>query len=395
MDAEVLECPLFVSVDYEAATDLLQRSATFAALPENSVFGEIARSSFSTGKVWYPNGQCVRGVNAQFMGHPLSFPLLCVINLSCLRLAASRWAFEAPGPVRSRIVGRILSHVLVNGDDMLFKAPDRRFVQIFKETAASAGLQESVGKNYVSEACCMINSQVFQRRGDGMMGRIGYLNQKFISGVSLKDGNSLASPVELGKEVGEMIRLYPPAAACLPAVFARFKGDWSLRRVQPNWYLPVHLGGYGVPLGLAPDTLKISYQQRKLARLFILKPELQLYRRSGGDSHLARFAGSLAKFRLLPGVYQKEDYIDSDQWLARIAYASRAEYGLHPVSDRVFQFRFLQGRSLIRPMSDRELSKWFFATFVALAVPACPAMPKLRFFIPPLETAPGRFNRVY
>lgn len=168
-----------------------------------------------------------------------------------------------------------------------------------------------------------------------------------------------------------------------------------MRRVQPNWYLPVHLGGYGVPLGLAPDTWTVSRQQRKLARLFVIKPELQLYRRSGGDSHLARFAGSLAKFRLVPGQVAEEDFIDSDEWLTRIAYASRAQFGLHLVSDRVFQFRFLKEKESVRPMSDAELSKWYFASFRALAVPECPPMPKLQFFIPPLESAPGRFNRLY
>ncbi len=169
-----------------------------------------------------------------------------------------------------------------------------------------------------------------------------------------------------------------------------------MQRMQPNWYLPVHLGGYGVPLGFAPETFTVSRMQRKLARLFVLKPELQLYRRSGGDSHLARFAGHLAKFRLLPGQIAEEEFIRQDSWMARIAYASHAQFGLSYVSDRVFQLRFLKDLgSGVRPMSDAELSKWYFASFKALAVPECPPMPKLRFFIPPLDVAPDRFNRIY
>ncbi len=391
LDSHVPDCPLWVSVDYEAATDLLERMATFAALSpcESKFWGELARASFGEGYCTYPDGEKVWAKNSQFMGHPLSFPLLCTINLAVYRRTLSRYVELGKSTeekrLRKGIKRRLWHNVLVNGDDMLFKAPDMEFVDLFLETALQAGFKESVGKNYVSEDCCMINSQIFRRIG-GRMVRIGYLNQKFLTGRSLKEGDSSATPTELGREVSRMLDLCPWARCVVPKIFRRFQGEWSYRKIQPNWYLPVHLGGYGVDVRHAPESLTVSLQQRLLAAHFLHDPRLALYRKQGNDLQLAKFAGALATWRLLSEEEFENSVMSSevsDDWLARLAYAARAS-SRTKVSDRVFLLSFKR-KYFFQPLSDQGLMKYWNARLGAFGVPSCPPIPNLRFFIPTIH----------
>jgi len=114
------------------------------------------------------------------MGHPLSFPLLCVTNLAVYFHSVKLWkekltrrllkhcrGFDRRQLIRRELARRakiLRQNVLVNGDDILFKCDDLLF-DIFRETAASCGLKISQGKNYRSKLLCMINSQLFVRRG--------------------------------------------------------------------------------------------------------------------------------------------------------------------------------------------------------------------------------------
>ncbi len=374
-----VDLPFWCSVDYESATDLLKKDASFAsfqALVDMQVPQfELGYFSLLAGRALYPDGTVVDTIEGQLMGHPLSFPLLCVINLAVYQRSLTIWAER--DNARKRILPTLRKNVLVNGDDMLFKC-DQEFYDIFLGVAASAGFKISQGKNYLSPDCCMINSQVFRRVG-GIMRRHGYLNLKLITGTSLKGGDSEATPTQLGKDLSAMVRLCPWTNCSIPAAFKRWSRDWFGVFYRPNWYLPVHLGGFGLDPTFAPSGWKITRDQRLMAARFVNDPRMALYRLKGLSLPTAELAGALANWRMVvgsyvPGEHESEDI--SDEWLSRLAYASRAHTGSVLVSDKVFVSKF-KPEYRLKPMSIESLGLYWNARVLASRLPPCPPVGSL------------------
>lgn len=370
----------FSSVDYKSATDLLLKWSSNAALePLTNLFeSRICWLSLQNARVRYPDGTIFEQTNGQLMGHPLSFPLLCFINLACYRCAILRWL--ADDESRRPAAEIMWIWVLVNGDDMLFRAPPS-FFPYFHEVTTQAGLVVSLGKNYNSKEVALINSQLYELK-KGRMVRSGYLNQRLLNAGSNEDA-SLATPDQIGKDVGEMVKHCPWAVGCIPMAFERWKPRWT-GWFKPNWFLPVHLGGYGVPLQFASEDWKITRSQRKMAARFVKDPRMQLYRRKGFSIETAKFASSLANFKVVPLYQDKEDIAledlsksaaVADDWLIRAAYMSRA-VGLkqEKVSDDIFLLRIGKPHQRLKPMTDRGFGKWWSIATIAHGVPACPPL---------------------
>jgi len=314
MDRALPELPLFCSVDYEAATDLIKKDATMLAFEACShyPFFDLGLLSLGPGRAVYPDGRSVNVVDAQPMGHPLSFPLLCVINLAVYRESLRIWfamtrerRFEAGEeyedflPELVDLRDRMATQVLVNGDDMLFKC-DSTFYEIFVAVAENAGLMMSVGKQYLSPDMCMINSQVFQRTSAGMVRR-GYLNLNLVMGKTVKTGESNATPVQIGRELSRMVRLCPWAASAIPHAFSKWGQDWLGKNYFPNWYVPPSLGGFGVDLLFAPSSWRMTQNQRVLATQFVNTPALALYRRTGQTVVSVKLATAVANWKVERG----------------------------------------------------------------------------------------------
>jgi len=284
---------LWCSVDYEAATDLIKKDATLCALrPLTSMpmSNLVFCCMMASGKLHYrihekqaemglpdiPDIECIDG---QLMGHPLSFPLLCTINLSVYRTTLERWVnlskTKEEYDERQRKKEIMWKNVLVNGDDMLFKC-DMEIYTIFMACARDAGLKPSVGKNYLSPDTCMINSQVF-KNVNGRMKKQGYLNLKFLKPSIKLHVGEMCSPTQISKDLTKMCREVPWAKCIIPSVFKR----WDTDQLKPNWYLPVHLGGYGVGLDLSPTDWKVTRQQRSVARMFLKDKNLMVFRTLG------------------------------------------------------------------------------------------------------------------
>jgi hypothetical protein len=338
----------------------------------------LAYRSLNEGHMVYPDRTRFFMHEGQLMGHPLSFPLLCVINLAVFRCALERWCeSDRRNFVRAR---RMYHNVIINGDDILFKAP-RVFLPFFYSASADAGFQISQGKNYVSRDCCLINSQLYKRKS-GIMTRFGYLNLRLVKGTSLKSGDSAATPDQLGRELGKMAALCPWTASCIPAALNRFSPNFK-GWFQPNWYLPVHLGGYGVPIELAPPSLHFTRSQREIASRFVSDPRMALYRRKGFSIPLADFAGSLANWRMVPGLYVPEasesrvDELDDD-WLARIAYAFRASNGPWDHDKDALFISHYRPEFRLKPMSLDGLLAYWSAQLFATRLPVCPPIQNLR-----------------
>jgi len=131
----------------------------------------------------------VRQARGQLMGNVLSFPILCLINLTGYLVAAEKFVNEiqkddfdsisaddratwhllteffdyGEGGVRRLIASRKMLDrlpVRVNGDDILFQA-SVRFYLIWSASIIEVGFQKSVGKNYFSEFFFTVNSQIF------------------------------------------------------------------------------------------------------------------------------------------------------------------------------------------------------------------------------------------
>jgi hypothetical protein len=426
----------FVSADYSNATDTLNRDASLASLQGVLPLladHAISALSFRPAVLEYPqtaggkfvyetkgmkNGKpiLVRATEhltqrgGQAMGHPLSFPLLCSINLACLRHAVSIWRKaevqevkrlrtttidnlfrEHPewkfrdgrevtvvpqvdasprkaSPLKQliqkikelfwqhilhihKIANLILSTSIVNGDDLLFKCP-QGFYPIWVACIQDAGFVLSTGKNYVSRTVCQVNSEIFKVDTTGVE-KIGYLNQKLIFGdlnsesvhaqeIWDKNTHSMRkmTPVTLASELNTMFRYCEFAPRALGLAFRRWDGDFSVTKLhgrRPNWFLPPHLGGFGVEPKYAWKTPEYTKEQLTMATWMVLNPTQALYRviqPTKRDGLIDRyFAGKTADWKLLrnldqdlkhapPSLPFPRDSIE-DEWFQRLTYLSR------------------------------------------------------------------------
>jgi len=147
----VREGEVFVSGDYESATDNLNVHVTRAVLESllstatlvPTKIRDMALESLQLRFV-SRNGDLL-GVHrrGQLMGSPLSFPLLCLINYLTFKYAIPR---EVP--------------VAINGDDIVFRSTVEEKDRWFREVSAS-GLVVSRSKTMVHRRVFSLNSQYF------------------------------------------------------------------------------------------------------------------------------------------------------------------------------------------------------------------------------------------
>jgi len=213
------------------------------------------------------------------------------------------------------------------------------------------------------------------------MRRRGYLNMKLLTGISLKGGESEATPTQVGRDLNKMFELCPWTRPSIKFAFSRWQKDsWLGKVFRPNWFLPVHLGGFGVDRKYAPKGWRVTRGQRLMAARFVNDPRMALYRREGMDIPTAKLAGALAKWRMVAGPYvpgPEEVTEVSDDWLARLALASRAHQGSAPVSDSVFVAKF-RPEYRLKPMSREALERYWDAQVFASNLPACPPLQGIR-----------------
>jgi hypothetical protein len=286
---------LYCSVDYESATDTLSSENTFDAFSAISSLADLghkstnfrtlvdlALQSLKPKMLTYPTivtgtglerkkhciGKDVPSLNGQPMGHPLSFPLLCTINLSVYKETVRRYSLAYKPIVYNP------DAVIINGDDMLF-ASDEKFYLLFLEVSREHNFVASIGKNFLSPKFAMINSKIFDMRG--LPKEVGYVNQKLFAKSSLKTGDSYATPCGIAAELNRVRALLPEIDRWVPLVFNRWKdAKFSYRKAPftPNWHVPVHLGGFGLEPILSS---KVTRQQRFVAAEFARNPKLSLF----------------------------------------------------------------------------------------------------------------------
>lgn len=154
-----LESEVFVSGDYESATDnfvadhsklllwLIQKQSRYVP----SSLWRLALRSLK-GRVKTPWGEIFPQIAGQMMGNYLSFPLLCLTNLLGI--------FGALGLERTcELIGNQL--IRINGDDIVFRCRVEEF-ELWADYVKKCGLTLSKGKTLVHKRVFSLNSTFFR-----------------------------------------------------------------------------------------------------------------------------------------------------------------------------------------------------------------------------------------
>lgn len=173
----------WVSGDYSAATDNMHMDLTEAILDSISRKSEstrhILRRALVNNQINYEG--CFEGLegedlpapftqtNGQLMGCVFSFPLLCIANYLIYKYTIKQ-VYGTKHLLYKRVP------VLVNGDDILFKA-STQFIEQWTKNIALVGFSKSVGKNYEAKDFCTINSCYFLPKENK---EIPFINNGFI-----------------------------------------------------------------------------------------------------------------------------------------------------------------------------------------------------------------------
>jgi hypothetical protein len=274
-----------VSGDYSAATDNLKTVYTQAAFEmflshygewRHSVSGtdiindefdkNIFRSVLYNSYVTYPKYTKLEPAIqscGQLMGSPLSFPILCLVNLIAYRMALEEYLGGIKIPFREL-------PVLVNGDDIAFRSNDLFYI-IWKRCIAEVGFELSVGKNYIHSAVCTINSEVF-RFYDRLFHLVKYLNIGLLLGQSKLSVRSSEEVIPLADWYNEVV----DGAVHKRIIHNMFLSYHSQRIAvatndgEYNLFIPTALGGLGFKnIGEIP-VIYTSFQ-RKLATFLKLR----------------------------------------------------------------------------------------------------------------------------
>jgi len=149
---------VYVSGDYQAATDRFHHLWTQYTINRIGVrLGyKPAYLSVITDTLSPPLAELNETVlngdfqmkNGQMMGHPLSFPALCIINAAIYKLAEGNKKALKNMPV------------LINGDDIVFRTTSLATAHNWMKIVKDSGLVLSPGKNYISPRYAQLNSRV-------------------------------------------------------------------------------------------------------------------------------------------------------------------------------------------------------------------------------------------
>jgi hypothetical protein len=183
--------------------------------------------------------------NGQLMGSPLSFPILCLANLG-LYLEVIH---DDPRPLREKLKG-----VLVNGDDMLYVAPESLW-DWHVALGRHVGLVMTPGKAYKHRVFANANSTCFHYNLDregATPWQISFLNTGLLFGqnkVLQKDtGLDVMQQSNAVSVMNQVLKGALPGkeAVLLKSYLNRHKDKVNAICAGRNLFIPTSLGGMGV-----------------------------------------------------------------------------------------------------------------------------------------------------
>nr|UJQ92715.1 MAG: RNA-dependent RNA polymerase [Narnaviridae sp.] len=271
----------WVSGDYSAATDGLSQQVNRLCLEEalrgcnaSEALKIIARAVLGNHRIEYPDEFQIDGMmqqNGQLMGSPLSFPVLCSINV------AAYWcALEEYTGRKFRLEDL---PCLVNGDDICFRA-NPEFYGIWQRWVREVGFTLSPGKNYIHEHFVTVNSEgyVHQKHGKVPFHKVNFLN----TGL-LYSGKSVERKIDWGDQPTVKVGLRPEnrempftqkvnrviEESCSPSrtllrVHRYFRDEIRYHTLdgEINMHAAPELGGLGIVLPEGSDTRFTAWQSR-------------------------------------------------------------------------------------------------------------------------------------
>ncbi|ACF16360.1 putative RNA dependent RNA polymerase [Ourmia melon virus] len=186
----------------------------------------------------------------QLMGSPLSFPVLCIVNL-----AVTRYVLEK---ACGRIVTLEESGILVNGDDILFRCPERT-IPFWTRMVTIAGLSPSPGKNFVSYRYCQLNSELYDMSGSRAE-YLPFIKANLIYGTLARGcerkraadlcyGDTTTEGGTFGHRARALIKGFgPDMQDRLMSRFLHSIKGFLEKIPEVSWFIHPRYGGLGLPL---------------------------------------------------------------------------------------------------------------------------------------------------
>jgi hypothetical protein len=266
LGARLPEGKTYISADYKGATDNLKSWASECAVEEISdclKLSNVERGLFKASLTGHffedpKTGNLSKQTKGQLMGSIVSFPILCVLNA-----AVCRWAMEL---AEDRTIPIRDTNMAINGDDVVMKS-DSKAYNYWKVVAGFIGLEESIGKTYVSKRFFNINSRTYillenkqtRIRRNGSVGVQPFLKTKFLNmgllfgmkrsserqGMCLSD--QLSETYNLSSIGRAIVRETP--GHLLESFYRIFinRNREYLESFRLPWFMPEWLGGLGLP----------------------------------------------------------------------------------------------------------------------------------------------------
>jgi len=261
MGAQLGKDQKYISGDYKDATNQLKSwvSETIAnAIADEAGLDKVERELFIISLTKHIFDGILQKTG-QLMGSITSFPILCIANA-----AMTRWAMEIAE--NKKILLRDCA-LLINGDDVVFKSNIKAY-KAWQIITKGVGLEESLGKTFVSSQFLEINSRTYLRTEprkevyintqgkpvvrDQPFTKIKFVNMGLLTGQKRSGGKTSMKEEESEDPIG--VRATELLNSCPESMTERVYTEFLqyhkeiLDKMRLPYYIPRWLGGVGLPI---------------------------------------------------------------------------------------------------------------------------------------------------
>lgn len=249
----------YLSGDYESATDELHSWTSEAAC--NILIDILERKvgfcldslrhlmlNALTRHLYDVDGELKPQLRGQLMGSIISFPFLCIINMTLIKVA-----YEKTHHLSFRSIRDIPAWF--NGDDCLIEYGNYRFPAVWEQIGSFIGLSKSIGKSYDMKKFLTVNSTYFTRDGHMKWNLIPIVNLGVLYGLKRSSQGAENSKyweeelLDLSSRFRDLMKDldHSPLKKKTKERFLYINGE-LLNKSGLNWVLPQYLGGLGLPV---------------------------------------------------------------------------------------------------------------------------------------------------